>query len=736
MAQAHSSPSTRTFFGQVRSLWLLAASAALALLAVALLAAGASAQTAEPPNSASLNFVQNGGQTDAAVRYLARGSGYSFLFADDKAVLSFAKPAGGGDARSVFAPGLGDITFADDRAAADGLALGVRFVGANPDARIVVDRRARGAVNDLTGPAGERQTDMPAHERLTYRELWPGIDLVFRGEGGKLKYEFHLEPGADPRDIQIAYTGANGLSLNADGSLAIHTAMGRLHDAAPVSYQRIGGATVPVDSAYAVQDGGHGYGFAVESGYDRARPLVIDPALDYSKFLGGTGSDSGRGIAVDEDGNSYVTGQTASADYPTTPGVYDAGYNNNVDAFVTKLDPSGSQIVYSTFIGGTAFDSGNAIAIDDQGGAYIGGFTGSTNYPTTPGAFDPTQNGGSDAFVSKLSPSGSTLEYSTYLGAGGFSFDGANGIAVDGDGSAYVTGFAGGGTFPTTVGAYDRTHNGRNDVYVTKLTPSGSALAYSTFVGGALSDTGNAIAVDDTGSAYVTGFTASADYPTTPGAFDAGHNGGNDGFAVKVDPSGSALTYSTFLGGAGNDSGTGIAVDDKRRTAHVTGSTDSADYPTTRHAYDRSYDGGGDVFVSRLEGSGSGLVYSTFLGGTGRDSATGIAVDEKGQAAHVTGSTDSGDYPTTRHADGPSYNGGGDAFVTRLDDSGSKVVFSTFLGGAGIDAGNALAVDEKGKAVYVTGSTSRNGGDDVFVTKLRTKGGGDEGHDSQGDGDD
>jgi hypothetical protein len=690
MAQIHStvatvgrSGTTRTHhrsdpFDPLRRLLLLAASVALGLLALALLvpshapaqAAKATAHSQAPsPSHLSetprqstldgydklpLSFAPNVGQTDQRVRYLVQGTGYSFFFTDEKAVLSFAKPAEEDMTRSPFARGSLLLPFPNDGPASDGLALDLRFLGANPDARLEAGHQAVGTVNHLTGAKSAWKSGLPTYEELAYRELWPGVDMVFRGQGGELKYEFHLRPGADPRDIRLVYAGANGLSVDPDGILTIHTQLGELKDARPVSYQHIDGARVPVDSSYAVQgDGQSGYGFTIGSDYDRSRPLVIDPGLGYSTFVGGTGSDSGRGIAVDDEGSAYVTGQTASADYPTSPGAYDPSYNANVDVFVTKFDRSGSAIAYSTFIGGTAFDSGNGIAVDEEGAAYVAGVTGSPDYPTTPGAFDTSHNGGGDAFVTKLDRSGAALAYSTFLGGAGFSFEGSNGIAVDEQESAYVTGFTGSGAYPTTPGTHDPSHNGRNDVFVTKLNGSGSALAYSTFLGGSTSDTGNGIALDKRGSAYVPGFTASGDYPTTSGALDASHNGGNDPFVTKLDRSGAALAYSTFLGGTASDSGRGIAVDENGKAAYLTGSTDSGDYPTTGDAHDSSYDGDGDGFVAKFNRSASVLVYSTFLGGTGADVGNGIGVDEKAKSVYVTGSTDSGDYPTT--ADGAAY---------------------------------------------------------------------------------
>ena len=338
---------TKTALGS----WLAAAIALLGIVLFFPTAASAEEPTGDPP----VAFAPNAGQTDDSVRYLARGAGYSFFFTDEQAVLSLVKT---------------------DGQAATGLALELRFVGASPDAHLEARERAAGTVSQLTGSGGDSASAVETYQELVYRELWPGIDMVFRGDGGELKYEFQLDPGADPRDIRLDYDGASGLSLDSDGDLVIDTPLGVLNDARPVSYQASEGERVAVDSRYAVHAADEGgYGFAVGD-YDRSRSLVIDPAIDFSTFVGGTGSDSGRGIDVDAAGNVYVTGQTASADYPTTAGVFDRGYNNNTDVFVTKLDSSGSTIAYSTFIGGSAFDSGNGIAVDDAGAAYVAGFSG------------------------------------------------------------------------------------------------------------------------------------------------------------------------------------------------------------------------------------------------------------------------------------------------------------------------------------------------------------------------
>ena len=658
-----------------------------------------------------LSFIPNEDQTDEAVRYYAQGAGYGFFFIKEGATLSFAEGKGRGHA------------------------LALDFLGANPHATLTAQERLSGKVNYLQGndPA-KWQQGLPTHGELLYGGLWPGIDMAVRGDGGNLKYEFHLKPGASVEDVRLAYRGAEGLKVGAGGELLVQTSLGVLKDAAPVSYQRIGGERVPVESRYTLKGDGDGYGFAVGA-YDPRYPLVIDPELDYSTFLGGNDLDFGSGIAVDGSGRAYVTGDTHSSDYPTTPGAYDPSDNELIDAFVTKLNASGSDLIYSTYLGAEGDEGGFDIAVDGSGSAYVTGETSSTNYPITTGAFDTTFGGstgsagencifqrGCDAFVTKLNASGSALAYSTFLG--GMSSDRGWGIVVR-DGSAYVTGDTQSSDFRTTTGAFDTTFNGI-DAFVTKLNVSGSDLVYSTFLG---RGAGRDIAVDGSGRAYVTGFTRSSDYPTTPGAFDRTFNVGtftSDAFVTKLNASGSALAYSTFLGGTDRDQGWGVAVRDG--SAYVTGETRSANYPTTRGTFDRMFNAD-DAFVTKFNASGSDLAYSTFLGGTAGDFGRAIAVDGSG-SAYVTGGTDSESYPTTTGAYDRMFNGDRDAFVTKLKASGSDLAYSTFLGGTSSDFGHDIAVGGSGRA-YVTGSASATyptttgaydttSDGDAFVTKLPT----------------
>jgi Beta-propeller repeat len=459
-----------------------------------------------------LSFIPNDGQTEEAVRYYAQGAGYGFYFTQKGATLCFAQDKRRG-----------------------GHALALDFLGADPDAMLTARQQRAGKVNYLMGDDPARwEQGLSTHAELLYGGLWPGIDMAVRGDRGNLKYEFHLKPGASVEDVRLGYRGAEGLKVGAGGELLVRTPLGILKDAAPVSYQRIDGERVPVESRYKLTGDG-GYGFAVGA-YDPRYPLVIDPGLDYSTFLGGSGVDTGDSIAV-RDGRAYVTGIT-QYDYPTTPGAFDRTFDGDVDAFVTKLNPAGSALDYSTFLGGTDLldaerEQGFGITVDGEGRAYVTGRTDSPDFPTTRGAFDRTFEGFEDVFVTKLNASGSELAYSTFLGGPGDDF--GSDMAVDGSGRAYVTGNTFSADFPTTPGAFDRTFNGAEDAFVTKLNPAGSALDYSTFLGGTSFDTGRGIAVGGSGRVYVTGYTPSADYPTTPDAFDTSFNGIDvDAFVTKL----------------------------------------------------------------------------------------------------------------------------------------------------------------------------------------------------------
>jgi hypothetical protein len=388
--------------------------------------------------------------------------------------------------------------------------------------------------------------------------------------------------------------------------------------------------------------------------------------LVYSTFIGGTDVDYGRSIVVDSYGCAYITGHTESNDFNITSGAFDETYNGGVeDVFVSKLSADGSSLIYSTFIGGTGVrDFGSSITVDSDGCAYIVGETQSSDFNTTSGAFDETFNGVMEAFVCKLSADGSTLTYSTYLG--GTSNDYGNSIAVDSDGYAYVTGFTTSSDFNTTSGAFDETYNGNGEIFVCKLSPDGSTLVNSTFIGGTNSDVGRSIVVDSDGSAYIVGDTDSSDFNTTTGAFDEIYNGGGgDAFVCKLSANGSVLTYSTYVGGSGLDDGLSIAIDSSG-SAYFTGTTASSDFNTTNGAYDETYNGASDAYLSKLSTNGSTLTYSTYIGSSIDDELyPEIAVGAKG-GIYIVGETYSSDFNTTTGAYDETFNGIEDIFVCKF----------------------------------------------------------------------
>ena len=469
-------------------------------------------------------------------------------------------------------------------------------------------------------------------------------------------------------------------------------------------YQVSGGVRQEVSGHYVFEGDGQ-VGFAVGA-YDTSRPLVIDPTLSYSTCLGGGSVDEAGDMAIDASGNAYVTGQTFSTNFPTANPLQPAinGGPNVSDVFVTKLNADGSALVYSTYLGGENEDIGSSIAVDASGNAYVTGLTLSSQFPTTPGAFQRIPLGTQDAFVAKLNAAGSALVYSSFLG--GHSDDQTLGIAIDSTGNAYVTGYTSSSDFPTTAGALQLALGSAQDGFVTKLNADGSALVYSTYLGGGDMETSfaRAIAVDGADAAYVIGRTASTSFPTTPAAVQPTFGGGeSDAFVAKLNATGSALVYATYLGGSGVDDGIGIAVD-SAGSAYVVGDTLSTNFPT-KNPLQPLNGGSTDAFVAKLDPAGSSLVYSTYLGGSNDEDGFAIGVDAGGNA-YVGGDTlSSADFPTKNPAQAVYGGGGDDGFVARLNSNGTALDYATFLGGNATEEVDALAVDRTGD-VYVTGRTA------------------------------
>jgi hypothetical protein len=667
-----------------------------------------------------LSFEPNQGQTEGEVKFLSRGAGHTLFLTQAKAVLLVARFKGSPLEKNW-----------NTEPRISGTVLGMSFIGASRKPQVLGEEELPGKVNYLVGSnARTWRTNIPTYARVTYRDLYPGIDLTYYGRKGQLEYDFVVRPGADLRRIVVGFSGAEKLEVDAQGDLVLCTGPEVIRQRKPIAYQEANGLRREIPVSYVLK-GAHRVAFKVAA-HDSSRPLVIDPALFYSTYLGGSMTDGGQAIAVDGAGNAYVTGLTNSPGFPTATGAFHGGIAGGFDAFVTKLNAAGSALVYSTYLGGIGDDFGLGIAVDAAGNASLTGYTNSPDFPTTPAAFQTALRGSINAFVTKLNSSGSVLIYSTYLGGSGD--DRGFGLAVDSAGNAYVTGYSTSTDFPTSVVASQKTLAGPADAFVTKLNLAGSApLVYSTYLGGDGDDRGYAVAVDSAGNAYVTGSSTSTDFPTTPGAFQTTYAGSADGFVTKLNPAGSMpLLYSAYLGGSEQDIAQAIAVN-ASGDAFVTGRT-SGNFPTTTGAFQSAYGGGTyDAFVTRLNPSGSARVYSTYLGGTGDDIGYGIALDASDDA-YLTGYTNSPNFPTTAGVFQTTFGGGvRDAFVTKLNPAGSvPLLYSTYLGGGGDDAGQGIAVDALHNA-YVTGftgstnfpttpsafqTTFHGGVYDAFVTKI------------------
>jgi len=719
-----------------------------------------------------LRFERNVGQEAARVRYAAKARDVSLFLTDDGATM-VSSPS--------HARGEHDVSWT------------MRVVGrAGISAPVASELAAARSSYFLGNDPARWRTDVPSFGRVTYRDVLPGVNQVFHGEAGALEYDFEVSPGAltKPDAIEIAFEGAESVDVGAAGELRVHAGGAVFVQPSPRVYERSEGQELAVNAAYRVTGRGT-IGFDVGA-YDESRTLVIDPVLAYATYLGGSGDDYAYGIAVDGAGAMYVAGFTSSPNFPTAS-AYDAtltgsddafvtklsangqelvystylggsqgayaygvavdsagaayviGSTNSTDfptvtpfqstlagalnAFVTKLSPSGSSIVYSTYLGGSGHDDGAGIALDATGAAYVTGTTEDSDFPLPHAATAQRGFGGvSDAFVAKLSPSGS-LTYATYVGGSGA--DDGTGIAVDGSGAAYVTGSTASLDFPTSpaVGPFQPLLNGAQNAFVTKVSPAGSSFAYSTYLGGAQSDQGNAVAIDATGAAYVTGFATSADFPLS-NAYQRtllAMQGGSSAFVSKLDSAGMTLVYSTFLGGTGSDLAEAVAVD-ANGVATVTGATSSVDFPTVNalQSDDAAHAATGtNAFITSLSATGQSLVYSTYLGGSGGDSAEAIALGPTG-AAYVAGFTVSRDFPTKVPLQAGLASAIGDnAFVAVLGaeilaDAGPK----PFDAGAPGDSGGP-PVAAAGDASEPTQPSERSdSGVDASALEITTVGGG------------
>jgi beta-propeller repeat-containing protein/HYDIN/CFA65/VesB family protein len=715
-----------------------------------------------------LAFEPNLGQVNSEVNFLARGDGYALFLTPNEASFALSRPSANrrvekknsqrAGVMNSFLPDLArlarDSNFLNSNQSVEMLRM--KLAGANTAAQMVAMHEMSGHSNYFRGNnPHDWRTNIPNYNELKVEGVYPGVNLLYHGNHRQLEFDFVVKPGYDSKSIQLEFQGADHLSVDSTGDLVLNRKDRKLRFHRPVAYQ-LAGETSPANqenpskhsesrtstqlkknliASQFVIKGKNRVGFWVGE-YDRNKELVIDPTLSYSTFLGGAAADLGTGITVDNSGNAYIVGQTCSTSFPTAAPLQ-AANAGNCDAFVTKLNASGSAIVFSTFLGGTHGDLAGGVAIDSAENVYVTGLTNSTDFPTTVGAFQTTYGGGnSDVFITKLNPTGSALVYSTYLG--GSDAENGAGIAVDSNGNAIVTGQTCSIDLPT-LNAFQPVNNGNCDAFVSKLNASGSALVYSTYLGGSDIDAAYGIAVDSLGAAFVTGSTISPCPASPPAAcfpvknsqedeFDGPPDFPGDAFVSKLAADGS-LVYSSYLGGSGQDAGYAIAVD-SLGIAYITGATNSTDLIPTFGAFQQQNAGKTDAFVTKLNTQGAVEIYNTLLGGSDDDLGLGIAVDLNGNA-YVTGSTKSTNFPTANPEQTAFGGGPRDAFVAKLNPSGTGLIFSTYLGGAGDDAGNSIAVDSSGN-MYVTGTTAsvnfpttagalqatNAGNGDAFVTKI------------------
>ena len=635
---------------------------------------------------------------DGAVQFLSRGSGYSFFLTKTGAVLTLSR---------------------DPQA---GAVLRMQLLGANSNPRIQGQNELPGKSNYFFGRDSSRwRTGISTFSQVRYESVYPGISLVYYGNQRQLEYDFVIAPGADPRQIRLSIAGAEKLNVDAQGNLILRNAAGEVQLLAPRIYQQIGGEKKEIAGQWTLA-ANHIASFRLGK-YDRAQPLVIDPVLQYSSFLGGSQKNAVNRIALDAAGNAYVAGYTASGDFPAAPTPQANTFGPGTPlrgAFVAKIDPTGTNLLYSTYLSGSSDDEATGLAVDNSGNVYLSGNTRSPDFPTRNALQSacPTHNQAgtcASAFLTKISPTGDSLMFSTYLGGSGG--ESSRGLTIDSTGSIYIAGVTSSQDFPVTAGAAQTKCSGscQQNAFVAKFAPSGETLDFATYVGGSAIDNTADLAVDSSGNVYLTGKTTSPDFPlATPYLKSCSPDATNPAacvataFVTKIKADGSAFLYSTYLGGSLGSQASAIAVD-ALGSAYITGSTQSSDFPVF-NAFQKSCGldpASGkcsvDAFLTKFAPSGKALVYSTYLGGAGDDQASAIAVDATGNA-HVVGTTESADFPTMASLQ-LHLKGSSDAFVARFSATGSALTFSTYHGGAATESGNSIALDAKGN-VYLAGETS------------------------------
>ena len=618
----------------------------------------------EPPAA----FVPNRGQWPEAVRYRMDQGGCAAWVVRDGWWLSLPAGKAGSGAKPA------------------GVALRVTLEGGREAPGPSAERPLPGRCHYFLGQDPARwAAGVPRFERVAWRGLREGMDLVLLGGEGILRFDLHLAPGFDPSGIALRLAGHEALEVGEDGALRVHTACGVLEYGPPVAwYETPEGGRRPVACRFRRIDGAR-FGFDVlEPRLDLA--LVIDPALRWSSLLGGSESQQILAVARTAAGEAVVAGALTSWDFPITPGTYDPSYNLGGDAFVSRFDSQGQFLSYSTFLGGSGTDYASGVAVDAAGRVTVAGDTWSTDFPTLAGSWNTAHAGSSDAFVLRLDPLGQTLEYSGLLG--GHGSERCNGLAVAPGGAAVVCGATASSGFPTTTGAYDRTYNGgqyAGDAFATRVAADGKSLDFSTFLGSFQEEVALDLALGPAEEVTLCGTTSSSSFPTTSGAWDRTFNGGSDGFASRLNAAGSWLLWSTFLGGEGSDAALAVALDPGGEV-YLAGRTYSSSFPVTSGVLQPLAAGASEGFLSRLDPGAASLLASTYLGGSGEDEVRALLVDPGGNPI-AAGVTTSDDWPVTPGTFDDTFNGipGDvltDAFVSRLGPDLAALEYSSFLGGS------------------------------------------------------
>jgi len=726
-----------------------------------------------------LFFIENKGQWDSDVLYLCRLGGLNAWITKYGVNYTFYKIQYQ-DGDNLFMSNTEHAAL--ENRSKNSTLLGHRILfeleGHNPDPGTESHQRQSGYYNYLVGnDASKHAINVGLYKEVVVQNVYEGIDIRYYFDRGFLRYDYIVHAGADPGKIKFTLKGSDSEYLK-DGALCYTTRFGEVQMAELKTTQ----SGKEIQSRFVKNGAIWQIDLAT---FDKKKTVVIDP-LVYFTYIGGGSDDYGNGIAIDGSGNAYITGYTQSTDYDVTSGAFQTTNGGYIDGFVTKLNSDGTALLYSTYIGGNIHDYCGGIAIDDSGNAYITGHTGSTNFTITSGAFQTTLSGIYDAFVTKLNTTGTALLYSTYIG--GVNNDFGDGIVIDASGNAYITGFTNSVDYDVTSGAFQTTIGGSWDAFVTKLNTGGTALLYSTYIGGVSDDRSYGIGIDGSGSAYITGYSNSTDYDVTSGAFQTTNDGYDDVFVTKFNSAGTALLYSTYIGGTNSDRGYGIAIDasgnayitghcgsdydvtsgafqtiigggwdafvtklntvgtallystyiggvdyeyaraitlDASGHTYIIGNTSSTDYDVTSGAFQTTFGGSLDVIVSKLNAAGTALIYSTYFGGSNDETGYGIAIDGSG-SAYFTGETASFDFDIMTGVFQSTLGGGHDAFVTKLDDLNplalDLISFTAEKSGQNVRIKWTTAAEKNNDYFIVERSVDATPGDFVEIGKVNGRG--------------